>query len=118
MKRCIKAATETGELHPYFDGVPPLDCMDISGHGINPVFTYTGAYPEFGPKMTVTPDTDERGRIWFVPTIWMPKCNGDQLDYWDSFKYLADRYAEVAAFASYLMDNPLIPEQWEDEAEE
>lgn len=119
MKRYVESATSADDdLHPYFEGVPLPSCLEMTGTGLAPKFKYVGAYPEFGPRFSVEQDKDAKGRIWFVPTISMPECNGDQLDYYDSFIYLANRYAEVAQLATYFMESPLVLEDWEDEDEE
>jgi hypothetical protein len=48
----------------------------------------------------------------------MPPCSSEDLDYADSFLYLARMYEDAAQFATYLIKNPLNTEYYYDEDEE
>jgi hypothetical protein len=110
--------------HPYFEGIPgsyfDIDSeFSINGEGDRTTFSvgyYGGHYPEFAPKITVEADMED-GIVYFNPTISMPPCSSEDLDYGDSFLYLADMYKEAAQFATYLIKNPLNTEYYYDEEE-
>lgn len=102
-------------MHPYFDGVPLFGNFEFVEVGGSVFYIkYTGGYKEFGPKITVEADIED-GVVYFNPIIGMPNCSSLDLEYADSFEYLADRYAEATKIATYLIKNPLVLDEWEEE---
>lgn len=110
--------------HPYFDSASGyyfrIDSdFYIRGEGDRTTFSvgyYGNHYPEFAPQVTVEAYM-ENGIVYFNPTISMPPCSSEDLDYADSFLYLADMYEDAAKFATYLIKNPLNTEYYYDDEE-
>ena len=101
--------------HPYFDGVPVPSNFEIVEVGGSVFYIeYTGDYKEFGPKIAVEADIED-GVVYFNPIIGMPNCSSLDLEYADSFEYLADIYMKAAKIATYLIKNPLVLDEWEEE---
>lgn len=131
MKKVIKAANESSSksyleggytdgydhLHPYFNSLPSISNFELTGYGVQPEFKYVGSYKEYGPQIKVRVE-EENGVYYFWPIISMPECDGESLDFYDSFRYLADKYEEAANIATYLMKYPLDSSKWANSKEE
>lgn len=100
-------------LHPYFNEVGNYAYnrgYELTGVGVNPVFTCK-ENDKFMPKLSVRVQ-EEDGVYYFWPFVEMPKIDGEQLNYYDSFKYYADKYKDVAEICTYLMKYPLDSSKW------
>lgn len=89
---------------------------DMGWKGNNPVFTVrSDRYKEFFPEIS-THIEEEDGKAYVVPVMKFPSSiDGDDLDYADSFEYIADAVKQAAKFCTYLMQHPLDLSAWEDE---
>jgi len=100
--------------HPYFENIPGryfyIDSeFSIEEDGDRAEFSvkyYGDTYRKFAPRIKVEADMDNRV-VYFNPAISMPPCSSEDLDYADSFFYLADMYKQAAEFATYLIKNPI-----------
>lgn len=109
--------------HPYFEGIPSgpdfyIDSdFSITEEGDCAEFCIgcSGCrYEAFAPQISVKACMED-GVVYFTPTISMPPCSSDDLDFADSFEYLASLYMEAAKIATYLIKNPLETEYYYDE---
>lgn len=105
-------------LHPYFNSVGSYadDAgFELTGVGVHPIFTQTKG--EFYPTLEVEV-TEDNGIYYFNPILSMPTLKGDDMDYYDSMEYYADKLGRAAKLCSYLMKNPLDSNEWANSPEE
>ena len=123
-KRKIVAATvDANMIHPA------LEMMEneayhagydvrFTGENINNATIELISDEEMMPKLTVWLDTSEmnkKGIVHYECEASFPTIKSLDLEFADSAEYWTDRWSDVSKFITWLLKNPIILDQWEED---